>query len=344
MAITPNNIGAFITLVDTRVGQVWLDLDVDETEGMWVTDDPMTDGGSQKTYAWTGMMPKPRPWFGSRVLYEPAPQTYTVIPIPYELTYTIDQFKLDDSDPNTMSYFWRMLPDMARQWRRQKCYEVRDLLENSGVQTGSRQNGWDGLTFFNTAHPIDFYNPGFNPGGMFTAGTYCNDFTGGGVSVGGVTVGGALSVLSYSSLLQYAGQIPGEDGEVLGVNLNYMMVPGTLKDVGMFILKSSSIAPPTYGNWSASSTQVGAVSNMWAQMGVDLIVNKFLKSTTKFYMGDNRPSFRGVIWVVREAARTIPRVMPNDPIVFDSHRYAWGGWDRVTPAWGPSFLMLRSGS
>lgn len=342
MAITPSNIGAFITLVDTRASQVWLDLDVDETEGQWVTEDPMT-GGSQKTYAWTGMMPKPRPWFGPRVMYEPAPQTYTVIPIPYELTYTIDQFKLDDSDPNAESYFWRMLPDMARQWRRQRCYEIRDLLENSGVQTGSRQNGWDGLSYFNTSHPIDFYNPGFNPGGMFTAGTYTNDFTGGGVSVGGVTVGGPLSVLSYSSILQYSGQIPGEDGEVLGVSVDKMMVPGTLKDVGMFILKSTSIAPPTYGNWSASATQVGAVTNMWAQMGVDLIVNKFLKSPTKWYMMDTKASFRGVLWVVREAARTVPRTMPNDPIVWDSHRYAWGGWDRVTPAWGPSFLMFRSG-
>jgi phage major head subunit gpT-like protein len=342
MTITANNIGVFITLANTRIGQVWAEMSAAETEALWTSEDPMTEGGSQMTYAWTGVMPKPRPWFGSRIIYEPGVQTYTVIPIPYELTYGIDKFKLDDSDPNTESYFYRVLPDMLKQWRRHKSYECRDLLENSGVQTGFRQNGLDALTFFNTAHPIDFYNPGFNPGGMFSGGTYVNDFVGG-VSVGGVTVGGPLSVLSYASILQYSSLIPGEDGEVLGVSFDKLMVPATLKDVGMFILKSSSIAPPTYGSWVASSTQVGAVTNMWAQMGVDLIVNPFLKSATKHYYWDTKQSYRPVQWVVREAPQIVPRTQPNDPIVFDQHRLLWGGSSRDAPAWGPSFLGARSG-
>jgi phage major head subunit gpT-like protein len=344
MPITPNNIGVFITVANTRIGQVWVEIDAAQTEASWTSEDSemQTSGASQMTFAWTGLMPKPRPWFGSRVMYEPAAQTYTVAPIPYELTYTIDQFKLDDSAANTESYFWRMLPDMLRSWRRHKSYEVRDLLENSGVQTGTRQNGMDGLTFFNASHPIDFYNPGFNPGGMFTAGTYVNDFVGG-VPVGGVTVGGPLSVLSFASVLQYGSMIPGEDGEVLGVRYDKLMVPETLKDVGLFILKSTSIAPPTYGSWVASSTQVGAVTNMWAQMGVDLVVNSFLKSTTKHYYWDTKYSIRPVQWLIRESPRIVPRTNPNDPIVFDQHRILLGGWCRDAPAWGPSFLGARSG-
>lgn len=341
MAITPSNYTAFITTVDTTVSQIWQQLDADETEGAWVTDHPMA-GGSQITFGWTGMMPKARPWFGSRNLYEPAPQTYTVIPIPYELTYTIDRFVLDDSDVNTMSIFWRTLPDMARQWRRQRCYECRDLLENAGVQTGSRQNGWDGNTYFNTGHPIDLYNPSIytnNP--LFSAGTYCNDFIGG-QTINGVSLGGALTVLSFSGLLQYQKAIPGEDGEVLGVRATHLMVPNTLDVESTFILKATMLAPPVYGNWSASATQVGAQDNMLARKGVEPIVNPFLRKTTRWYLQDNRNSFRGTLWIVREAPRTVPRVNENDPLVWDSHRYAWGGWDRVMPAWGPSFFMLRS--
>jgi phage major head subunit gpT-like protein len=345
MGITPSSYTAFITTVDTTASAVWTQLDADETEGRWVTDHPM-QGGSQITFGWTGLMPKARPWFGSRVLFEPAGQTYTVIPIPYELTYTIDRFTLEDSDANTMSIFWRMLPDMARQWRRQKCYEVRDLLENSGIQTGTRQNGWDALTYFNTAHPIDFYNSALNPGGMFTSGTYANDFIGGqSITNGGVTttVGGALTVLGFSSLLQYMCMIPGEDGEVLGVRPDVMMVPSTLQVEAMFILRSTMLAPPVYGNWSASATQVGAQDNMLARLGVEPVVNPFLKKTTRWYLFDTKRAFRPVLWVVREAPRTVPRVNENDPLVWDQHRYAWGGWDRVTPAWGPSFLGARSG-
>lgn len=342
MGITPSNYTAFITTVDTTVGAVWSEMSTDETEGMWVTDHPM-QGGSQITFGWTGLMPKARPWFGSRVLYEPAPQTYTVIPIPYELTYTIDRFVLEDSDVNTMSIFWRMLPDMARQWRRQKCYEVRDLLENSGIQTGSRQNGLDGLTYFNTAHPIDIYNPNIyvnNP--LFPSGTYCNDFIGG-QSINGVTIGGALTVLSFTSLLQYMCSIPGEDGENLGVRPDKLMVPNTLQVEAQFILKATMLAPPLYGNWSQSATQVGASDNMLARMGIEPVVNPFLKKSTRWYLFDTKRSFRPVLWITREAPRTVPRVNENDQLVWDSHRFAWGGWDRVMPAWGPSFLGARSG-
>jgi phage major head subunit gpT-like protein len=342
MAITPSNYTAFITTVDTSVSAIWGEQDADETEGRWVTDHPMS-GGSQITFGWTGLMPKARPWFGSRVVYEPAGQTYTVEPIPYELTYSIDRFVLEDSDVNTMSVFWRMLPDMARQWRRQKCYEIRDLLENSGVQTGGRQNGWDALTYFNTAHPIDFYNPGFNGGGspLFNGGTYCNDFIGG-QSINSVTVGGALTTASFTSLLQYMTMIPGEDGEVLGVRPDVMMVPSTLHVESQFILKATMLAPQTWGAWSVSGTQVGAQDNMLTRMGVEPVVNPFLKKTTRWYLFDTKRSFRPLLWITREAPRTVPRVNENDPIVFDQHRYTWGGWDRVMPAWGPSFLGARS--
>jgi phage major head subunit gpT-like protein len=341
MALTPAQYTAFITNVDTTASAVWAEQDAEETEGRWSTDHPMP-GGSQLTLGWTGMMPKARPWFGSRVMYEPAGQTYTVSPIPYELTYTIDQFVLDDSDVNTMSIFWRMLPDMARQWRRQRCYETRDLLENTGVFTGSRQNGWDGLTYFNTAHPIDIYNTAFNPNNvLFSGGTYCNDFIGG-QTINGVTLGGALTTVSFSGLIEYMAMIPAEDGETLGIRPDALMVPETLKVEAQFILKATMLAPPVYGAWSQSANQVGASDNMLARMGVEPVVNPFLKKTTRYYLFDTKRAFRPLLWVTREAPRTVPRVNPNDPIVFDQHRYAWGGWDRVCPAWGPSFLGLRS--
>lgn len=342
MALTAAQYTAFITTVDTTMSAVWSSMDVDETADRWCTTHPMT-GGSQITFGWSGLMPKPRPWFGSRVVHEPSPQTYTVSPIPYELTYGIDRFVLEDSDVNTQSIFWRMLPDMARQWRRQKEYELRDLIENSGIQTGGRQNGLDGLSFFNTAHPIDLYNPGFNAGGLFTAGTYCNDFSSGGQVIGGVTIGGALSTTSFASVLQYAGLIPGEDGEVLGVGIDSMMIPQTLQVEAQFILKATMLAPPTYGVFSPSATQVGASDNMLARFGVEPVVNKFLKNTKNWYLFDTKRSFKPTLWIVREAPRTVPRVAENDPIVFDSHRYTWGGWDRVMPAWGPSFLGFKSG-
>jgi phage major head subunit gpT-like protein len=346
MAVTAANYAAWITTVDTTVGHLYTQLNPKNTYREYVTTLPMK--GSIYSIGWTGRMPKARPWYGSRVVYEPAMQIYQVEPIPYEITYGIDRFKLDDSDVNASeSIFWRMLPDMVRQWQMQPEYEIRDLLEATGVQAaGTRQNGLDGLTNFNTAHPIDIYNPGFNGGGnaLFSGGTYCNKFTGGGVSINGTTIGGALGIVQFSSLWQYMQAIPGEDGETLGVVPDVMLIPLTLQDTAMFILKATLLASPTWGSFAQLTGQVGAADNQYVKVGVRPVVNAYLRNTKNWYLMDcSHPVAKPLLWIVREAPRTVPRVNENDPVVFDVHRYLWGGWDRVTPAWDYAFMSAVSG-
>lgn len=340
--ITPQNYAAWITTVDTRIGQLYSEIGVPSTYNQWASTFTMT--GSIYNAGWTGRMPKPRAWYGSRVVHEPSPQTYQVEPILYELTYAIDRFKLDDSDVNTTSIFWRELPDMVRQWKLQPEYELRDLLEASGVQgTTARQAGLDGLSFFNTAHPIDLYLPSFNFGGQFTAGTYCNDFSSGGQSINSVTVGGALSQASLSSLMAYMKMIPGEDGEVLGVMPNCIMIPTTLEFEARIIVQAAFYANPQWGQYAPITGQVGAADNMMRKMGLDIVVNPYLRNTKNWYMMDTSHSMKPLLWIQREAPRVVPRMQENDPIVFDQHRYTWGGWDRAAAAWNFSFLAAKSG-
>lgn len=353
MALTPAQYTAFITTVDTTVGAIYSMMDPAETSAQWSTEWPMK--GSILTLGWTGRMPKARPWFGPRLPYEPAAQTYSVAPIPYELTYQIEQFQLDDSDVNANSIFWRMLPDMAVQWRRQREYELRDLLENSGVQgtnmlqTTNRQVGFDGSNAFSTSHPINFYNQTYNNGNpLFSGGTYCNDFSNGGQTINGTLIGGALTTTGFASLIQYAQAIPDESGETLGVMPDAMMVPTTLQVESNFILKATFFASPSWGafanlnNTPGLSSQVGAADNQLAKMGVRQIVNRWLRKTARWYLLDTTHTLKPFLWVVREAPRVVPRVNPNDPIVFDQHKYTWGGWDRVCPAWNYSWLFFRS--
>ncbi len=340
--ITPQNYAAWITTVDTRIGQIYAEISAAETHDQWSTTAPMQ--GSIWSMGWTGRMPKARPWYGSRVVHEPAPQTYQVEPVPYELTYGIDQFKLDDSSVNGQSIFWRELPDMARQWRMQPEYELRDLIEGSGIYgTTTHQLGPDGLSAFNASHPIDIYSPAADFGGLFTDGVYCNDFTSGGVTIGGTLIGGGLSQTSVASLSAYMRSIPSEDGENLGVSPDAIMVPQTLETVANIILKAAFWSPPTWGAFTPLTGQVGAADNMMARMGIRPIVNPFLRNTTRWYMMDTTHANKPMWWVVREAPRQVPRMNPADPIVFDSHRYTWGGWDRVVPAWNFGWLMARSG-
>lgn len=328
MSITPSGFNLFISIVNTSIGAVYSDTSIVEHWKRFASVIPST--GSQNVYGWTGMLPKARVWRGSRVVTRANPQTYTLVNLPYEHTLTIDRFHLDD---DLMGIYYRQLPDQARQMRRQPDYWARDLLEARGDFSGSvLQNGLDGLTAFNTAHNINVYAP--------AAGTYSNDLTGGGQTINGILTGGAFSPTAFATAVEYFMTYKGEDGEPLGVYPDLAMFPTTLKLESELVLKSQFFAPPA---WGTISSQVGAADNPLRRFGVEPMVNEYLTSATKWYLFDTTKTFKPLVWQVREAPRTTPRVSENDPTVFDTHHFLWGAWARAVVGWSFSFLFLRSG-
>ena len=339
--ITPANFAKFITEANTMWGTVYESMGVEEYYQRIATTVPIKT--AQLQFAWTGIMPKARVWSGPRHVYQAAAQTYTVVPQPFELTYEIDRFNLDDDQ---FGVFFRMLPDMARQLKRWPDLQMRDLLESSGAWTSTTvQQGFDGLSNFNTAHPVNFYNQ--SSGGP---GTYSNDFTGGGVNVtytksgGGTTttlVGGTLTPVGFATLVEYMMTLKGEDNEALGVVPNLLMIAPQLVVEAEMILKSASFAPLQWGQYITS--QVGAADNVLKRFGVDFMVNKLLKNAYTWYLMDTTQAVKPFTWVLRDAPVMIPRINENDPIVFDDHMFQWGAWMRGCPAWSYAFLCCRSG-
>lgn len=319
-------------------GTVYETLGVESYHETIATTETVT--GEQWEIGWTTVMPKARVWAGPRHTYEPAPATYIAIPRPYELTYKIDRFKLDD---DIFGVYFRMLPDMARALKRWPDLELRDLLEASGAYTsGSVQNGLDGVANFSLAHPVSLYNS--------TLGTYINDFTGGGQNVtytssagGNVTtlVGGTLTPVAFATLHEYMQTLKGEDNEVLGVSPNLLMCAPQLETEARLILQAASIAPPQWGVYITN--QVGAAENILRRFGVDLLINKFLKKQYTWYLMDTTQAVKPFTWALRESPQIVPRINENDPVVFDDHAYLWGAWMRATPAWSYPFLAARSG-
>lgn len=336
--ITPQGLNLFITNINTMWGQIYSQLGVDSVAPKIATTIPCST--TQWTTGWTGLLPKARVWTGSRVAHEMAPQLYTVVPRPYELTYTIDRFTLDDDQ---FGIYYRMLPDMARQLQRWPDYELRDLIEASGAYSSTAiQLGLDGVSNWNTAHPIDIYNAAL--------GTYCNDFTGGGVTItysqpgGGtntVLVGGDLTPTGFTTLYEYMTTIRGQDNEVLGVMPDTLMHHPLRKAEAELITKSTFFAPPTWG--VAVTGQVGTADNPLRRFGVELQENRYLNDWDTWYLMDTKQVVKPFTWVLREAPRVVPRINENDPVVFDTHTFLYGAWMRATPAWSFPFLAARSG-
>lgn len=341
---TPIGFNLFISTVNTMVGEVYSETDADIGIIWKAFANVQPSKSTQNVYGWTGMLQKPREWVGARVVVEPSPQTYTVVNRPWEgPTVTIDRFHLDD---DMFGIYYRMLPDQMRQVRRLPDYWLRDLIEGLGSfasgTPGSPQLGFDGLTYFNTAHPVDIYNP--------SSPTYCNDFTGGGQSIAGgvpggsgssILVGGSFSPTAYATLYEYMLRMLGEDGEPLGVIPDSIMCPVTLKTEVELVIKSASFAPPA---WATITGQVGAADNPFRRFSVqNVCVNPYLTSGTKWYLLDTKRVVKPMQWQERESVVFTPRISENDPVVFDTHRYLWGVWGRAAPTWGYSFLMARSG-
>lgn len=334
--ITPTNWVPFITQADTSIRQAWSGLPVEHpkfTTTVTTTDKIWEDG-------WIGRMPKMRLWSGPRVYNEPAPQTYQVVPQPFELSYTIDQFDYDDDG---FGVFYPLLLDFAFQTKKWTDYQMRDLLEATGAWSSTTsQAGLDGLSNFNTAHQTNIYSL---TTGTLNAGTaYCNDFTGGGVAVNGVTVGGAISQTAVLTLIEYMATIRAEDGERLAITPTDLMYPATLRGEVEYILKNMLAAASVgYSTWGAAQTQVGASDNVVARMGVNPLENKDLASFTKWYLLDNSKSVKPLRWILRDAVSMTPLVSPDSPLVVNNHRFAWIGHGRGAPAWSPAWLMARSG-
>ena len=324
--ISPTQFNIFKSTVNTMVGQAYSTTPLRYPR--FATTLP--SASSQQIYGWTGMLPKPRLWTGPRVTIEAAPQTYVLVNLPYEETVKIDRFKLDDDQ---YGIYYRILPDLARQTKRLGDYWLRDLLEASGQQTGAAQLGFDGLTAFNTSHPVDLYDA--------SKGTYSNDFTGGGMTINGRLIGGPFGVTSVNTLREYMRGLKAEDGERMMITPDLIMIPNELELEAELVVKSMFLAPPA---WGTITGQVGAADNPTRRFGLEVYVNELLAGTTTFYMMDTTKAVKPLIWQVREAPRIVPRIMENDPIVVDEHAFTWNMWGRAAPGWAYSWLFARSGS
>lgn len=324
MLITPANLSFFFTNLETRFWAAYGTAPI-AYDKICTT---YSVSSEQWVSGWMGMLNKMREWVGPRITHSPAPQTYLVPIQNFELTESIDQFKLED---DTYGIYFPTVSFMGEQSKKWPDYQVRDLLLNQGSQTGSRQKGLDGLNQWSTVHPVNYYDASY--------GTYSNDFRGG-FSVNGVTVGGALGVNQFATLWEEIASRKSESGEALGLMADLTMTAPQLKITLDTILQAQFFAPATIGNLSS---QVGSAENMLKGWTDRLVWPDLAASpTTWFQLVCNKP-IKPFSWLLRQAPNFVYRVNPQDPVVFDEHTYLYGTMARGAPAWSFAWLSAISG-
>jgi hypothetical protein len=222
------------------------------------------------------------------------------------------------------------------------------MLQGNGELGSAPFNiGPDGLSFWNTAHPVDVWDP--------SKGVYPNDYGAAGVTVSGQTVGGLFSTNSYSSIWSDMSGRKNASNEAIGVNPDRLLVPSQLRFPGAVVLQSAMFAPmsimtlgggnfPTPGSPTpANAPFVGAMDNP-LRGSADLRWTPDLNSQpSAFYLGDTSDIMKPLGWAQHTAPTFVVRNAPTDPIVFDQHRFLWGSWAIATPHWGFAWNLSRSG-
>lgn len=340
MLITPNNLNIFFTGLDTRFWQAY------SNAPTWNAQIATQYPANTETWlqGWLSMLDKLRVWRGPRVVRTPAPQTYSVTILPFELTESIDKFKLEDDQYGIYAPMIAMMGENTAKW---PDYTVRDLIEGLGdFASTATQTGTDGVAHWSNAHPIDPYDA--------SKGTYVNDYGASGTSINGVTTGGAFATNAWATVWQDMAARKHEGGEKIGLQPDLTMVPTQQKFAGAVLIQSQFFAPPvltglgtgnapTAGSPAAANAPfVGAMDNP-LRGSTDLFVNFDLTSATAWYMLTTRKPIKPFGWILRKAAQLTPRVRPDDPIVFETHTYQYGVEARGAPAWCLPWLSSRSG-
>lgn len=339
--LSPTNINVFFTMADTRFSQGIRNAQLWSSE--WAT----TYSSQTETilHGWLEMPDNMRIWHGPRVVQDPAPQTYSVPMLPWEITMALDQFALMD---DTYGLYAPIAERIGQKTAKLQDYALRDLLQGNG-QLGAApfSVGTDGLSMWNTAHPVDIWDP--------SKGVYPNDYGAAGVSVGGITVGGLFSTNAYATAWSDMSGRLNASGEAIGVNPDRLLVPSQLRFPAAVVIQSAMFAPQSImtlggGNFPtpgaplpANAPFVGAMDNP-LRGSADLRWTPDLnRQPTAWYLGDTSDIMKPLGWAVHTAPTFVVRNSPQDPIVFDQHRYLWGSWARATPHWGFPWNMSRSG-
>ena len=335
MQLTPANLQLFFTQLDTR-----FTLGI-RNAARW--SDPFVTQYSVATenvlHGWIGMIENMRIWRGARVVREPAPQTYSVPMLPWELTAAIDMFKVITDQ---YGLYFPLAQRLGSKTGKLQDYAVRDMLQGKGeLGAVPFSLGPDGVAFWSASHPVDYWDA--------SNGTFVNDYGASGTSIDGITVGGAFGTQSYATAWEdMAGRL-NESGEAIGVNPDRVAVPTQLLFPARVVLQSMMFSPPVLGTMGTGATGTANapfVGNMDNPLrgSADITATPDLNAhPTAWYLGDTSDVMKPLGWAVHTAPTYVVRNAPTDPSVFDQHRFLHGSWAYATPHWGFAWQLSRSG-
>lgn len=317
MELTPSNLNAMFTAYDVR----W--------QSAYTSIDPWWDrfamlapsGTTQNTYAWMAKIPTLRKWLGERQAQNVQAYSYTIVNDDYELTMKLDRNTIEDDQ---FGLYNPVIDDMGQQSRKWPDYLVADLmmagdgnLANTAL-AASQTIGFDGVTYYNVAHPVDPKKAG--------SATYSNLLT---------TT--ALSVDNYQIARAQFATFKGEDGKPFGIRPDTLTVPAQLEHIGNTILKADFVGfSPVAGK-----TAVGSTSNVLKGTSELVVLDELAARATEWYLHVTKRAIKPFVHQLRKAPEFVYFNQPNSESVFNRREFVYGVHARGAAGYSLPFLSLK---
>lgn len=312
MQITEGNLRGLFTQISTMYNEAY-----NAKTAWWPRiGQLMPSGTSENLYSWMQQTPQMRKWIGDRHAQALANYIYSLENDPYELTLTMDKFKLEDDRFGIYTPRIRMMGSAAKKWP--------DYMMVATMQGGTGATIYDGQFFFDTDHPVNRYNASvLAPDGTAVQ---KNLFT-----------SKALTLDNFADVQQQMMAWVGEDGKPLGVVPNLLVVPPQLKLKGQVVLNATIVAPQTLGG----VTQVGSNSNV-LQGACDMLVIPELANEPKvWYLLCTDNPIGPFIFQQRMAPELVPLTKPSDPNVSNMHEFRYDLTARGATGYGVWWCAAR---
>jgi len=251
---------------------------------------------SVEEYDWVSAFPRMRVWLGDKQVSQLKASNYTVKNKKYESTIEI---KEDDLDDDKLGAYKAQATGAGI-----SAAELPDMIAAEMLDAVFDTICWDGQYMVDTDHPItDFANDSTT--------TYSND--GGTTALSATTITGAQN--SIGAALSAMGGQKSDEGRPLGIEGNLLIVPPALRETANLLATSARL--------------FDGVTNPYKGL-FKVLVNKWLTSTTAWFVIDDTLPVKPIIWQERRAAHTVQ----DDGDKFMKGVLHWGAEARGVGAYG----------
>jgi phage major head subunit gpT-like protein len=288
-------------------------------------------------YGWMDKVSQLTQWLGPRTVNALPTRTRVITNLDWQRTDSIPRNKFVD---DKLGLFTFQAKDMGAATAKLDDLQLVKIIQGTATtQTGPAVTGnptaFDGVSFWNTAHPVDI---DAGTGGPY--GSYANDFPTTIPTTAG-TVSSALGPAAYEAARASMRGYLGRDGIPLGIRPALLLVPPQLEGAAKNLLEAGSAAPTVFSN---NQTQVGANDNVWKGTAKYIVIDEMANQPRTWYMIDPTRSIRPFVAQKREGPYFVYLVNPNDVNVFYQKEYVFGVHVRSAYDVTIPFLAARFGS